>query len=266
MAGNSKRLFSLHSAHERIEAHSKAICRPDSRLASSKSWRVERLRRRPGRALFAGISPHAADAVLGDGDDHLIDDYFNRRMAAIPAGMRVQVPMGFANFDKNYVSEGSPPREWVERLYDVRRSRVMPAAQILVRQRSLDALRVTSQRSSWRSDVVQRPTQRTDLCDRRSVQEPRCKIYGMKPAGFRLVSLQLLLDALSQCSCAGSDAALLGWNITSTNAARAHARSWCGLTRPHLCTVLTCRCAQSPQSSLFPTFSAIGEDALLPVE
>ena len=36
MAGNSKRLFSLHSAHERIEAHNRAIRRPDSRLDSRR--------------------------------------------------------------------------------------------------------------------------------------------------------------------------------------------------------------------------------------
>jgi pimeloyl-ACP methyl ester carboxylesterase len=56
-------------------------------------------------------------------------DYFDNRWhgAAIQAGPRVQVPMGFANFDKNYVSEGSPPREWVERLYDVRRWTAMPS-------------------------------------------------------------------------------------------------------------------------------------------
>jgi pimeloyl-ACP methyl ester carboxylesterase len=39
----------------------------------------------------------------------------------------VQVPTGFGNFDNNYVSEGSPPREWAERLYDVRRWTAMPS-------------------------------------------------------------------------------------------------------------------------------------------
>jgi pimeloyl-ACP methyl ester carboxylesterase len=48
-------------------------------------------------------------------------DYFDNRWHGedIPAGTRVRVPAGFANFDRNFVSEGSPPREWVERLYDV---------------------------------------------------------------------------------------------------------------------------------------------------
>lgn len=56
-------------------------------------------------------------------------DYFDNRWhgTAIQAGARVQVPMGFANFNKNYVSEGSPPQEWAERLYDVRRWTAMPS-------------------------------------------------------------------------------------------------------------------------------------------
>jgi pimeloyl-ACP methyl ester carboxylesterase len=56
-------------------------------------------------------------------------DYFDNRWhpADIPPGTRVQVPAGFANFDNNYVSEGRPPREWAERLYDVRRWTSMPS-------------------------------------------------------------------------------------------------------------------------------------------
>jgi pimeloyl-ACP methyl ester carboxylesterase len=56
-------------------------------------------------------------------------DYFDNRWhsAEIQPGARVQAPVGFANFDNNYVSEGSPPREWVERLYDVRRWTSMPS-------------------------------------------------------------------------------------------------------------------------------------------
>jgi pimeloyl-ACP methyl ester carboxylesterase len=55
-------------------------------------------------------------------------DYFDNRWhaAEIRPGDRVRVPAGFANFDHNYVSEGSPPREWAERLYDVRRWTSMP--------------------------------------------------------------------------------------------------------------------------------------------
>ena len=56
-------------------------------------------------------------------------DYFDNRWngAAIQPGDRVHVPAGFANFDHNYVPEGSPPREWAERLYDVRRWTSMPS-------------------------------------------------------------------------------------------------------------------------------------------
>lgn len=55
-------------------------------------------------------------------------DYFDNRWhgADIPPGTRVGVPAGFANFDNNYVSEGRPPREWAERLYEVRRWTSMP--------------------------------------------------------------------------------------------------------------------------------------------
>jgi pimeloyl-ACP methyl ester carboxylesterase len=56
-------------------------------------------------------------------------DYFDNRWhpAELPPGARVPVPAGIANFDRNFVSEGSPPREWAERLYDVRRWTSMPA-------------------------------------------------------------------------------------------------------------------------------------------
>ena len=56
-------------------------------------------------------------------------DYFDNRWrpADMPPGARVQVPVGFANFDNNFVSEGKLPREWVERLYDVRRWTEMPS-------------------------------------------------------------------------------------------------------------------------------------------
>ena len=56
-------------------------------------------------------------------------DYFDNRWhgEALRPGDRVQVPAGFANFDHNFVPEGSPPREWAERLYDVRRWTPMPS-------------------------------------------------------------------------------------------------------------------------------------------
>ena len=56
-------------------------------------------------------------------------DYFDNRWHGtdLHPGERVPVPAGLANFDHNYVSEGSPPREWAERLYDVRRWTSMPS-------------------------------------------------------------------------------------------------------------------------------------------
>ncbi len=55
-------------------------------------------------------------------------DYYDNRWrgSEIRPGERVLVPTAFANFDHNFVSEGSPPRELAERLYDVRRWTAMP--------------------------------------------------------------------------------------------------------------------------------------------
>ena len=50
------------------------------------------------------------------------DYYDNRWRGAGPEpGARVRVPTGFANFHRSFVAEGNPPREWIERLYDLRR-------------------------------------------------------------------------------------------------------------------------------------------------
>ena len=49
--------------------------------------------------------------------DYFDNRWHRRRFNPVSCAGRV----AFANFDNNYVSEGSPPREWVERLYDVRR-------------------------------------------------------------------------------------------------------------------------------------------------
>jgi pimeloyl-ACP methyl ester carboxylesterase len=56
-------------------------------------------------------------------------DYFDNRWHAadLQPGARVRVPVGLANFDHNFVSEGRLPREWAERLYDVRRWTSMPS-------------------------------------------------------------------------------------------------------------------------------------------
>ena len=55
-------------------------------------------------------------------------DYFDNRWggAGLKPGDRVQVPVAFANFENNFVSEGNLPREWAERLYDIRRWTSMP--------------------------------------------------------------------------------------------------------------------------------------------
>jgi pimeloyl-ACP methyl ester carboxylesterase len=58
-------------------------------------------------------------------------DYFdndNRRFrVTIGPDDFVNVPTGFAVFANNFVDEGTPPREWPERLYDVRRWTPMPS-------------------------------------------------------------------------------------------------------------------------------------------
>ncbi len=56
-----------------------------------------------------------------------IRDYLDNR-AAETASLDgfVTVPTAIANFHSNYVSEGKLPREWAERLYDVRRFTEMP--------------------------------------------------------------------------------------------------------------------------------------------
>jgi pimeloyl-ACP methyl ester carboxylesterase len=55
-------------------------------------------------------------------------DYYDNRWVADPIGPddRVGVPTAFAVFPNQRVPEGEPPREWMERLYDVRRWTVMP--------------------------------------------------------------------------------------------------------------------------------------------
>ena len=50
-------------------------------------------------------------------------DYYDNRWHGVVLGPedRVRVPTGVANFARQLVPEGDPPREWAERLYDVRR-------------------------------------------------------------------------------------------------------------------------------------------------
>jgi pimeloyl-ACP methyl ester carboxylesterase len=52
----------------------------------------------------------------------------NRRLAAtLGPGDRVEVPTAVAVFANQFVDDGRPPREWAERLYDVRRWTTMPS-------------------------------------------------------------------------------------------------------------------------------------------
>jgi pimeloyl-ACP methyl ester carboxylesterase len=55
-------------------------------------------------------------------------DYFDNRWFRTPFGPDdfVDVPTGFAVFANHFVPEGAPPREYVERLYDLRRWTPMP--------------------------------------------------------------------------------------------------------------------------------------------
>jgi pimeloyl-ACP methyl ester carboxylesterase len=53
-------------------------------------------------------------------------DYFDNRGEDLAPGELVPAPAGIANFDNNFVPEGRPPREWAERIYDVRRWSSMP--------------------------------------------------------------------------------------------------------------------------------------------
>jgi pimeloyl-ACP methyl ester carboxylesterase len=57
-----------------------------------------------------------------------IRDYFDNRWHPVTIGPdhRVRVPTGIAMFSHEHAPEGEPPREWPERLYDVRRFTVMP--------------------------------------------------------------------------------------------------------------------------------------------
>ena len=58
-----------------------------------------------------------------------IRDYFDNRWSAGELGAEdfVDVPTAIAVFANHFVPEGEPPREWAERLYDVRRWTPMPS-------------------------------------------------------------------------------------------------------------------------------------------
>jgi len=56
-------------------------------------------------------------------------DYFDNRWFEVMLGPKdvVQVPTGIAVFANQFVDDGAPPREWAERLYNVRRWTPMPS-------------------------------------------------------------------------------------------------------------------------------------------
>jgi len=56
-------------------------------------------------------------------------DYFDNRWFGVAIGPKdyVHVPTAIAVFANQFVDEGTPPREWAERLYDVRQWTVMPS-------------------------------------------------------------------------------------------------------------------------------------------
>jgi pimeloyl-ACP methyl ester carboxylesterase len=59
-----------------------------------------------------------------------IRDYYDNRWspeASIASGDFVSVPTAITVFSRHFVHEGIPPREWAERLYDVRRWTPMPS-------------------------------------------------------------------------------------------------------------------------------------------
>jgi hypothetical protein len=60
----------------------------------------------------------------------------------------VNVPTGIAVFANNFVDEGRPPREWAERLYNVRRWTPMPRGGTSLPQRSPSCSPAISARSS----------------------------------------------------------------------------------------------------------------------
>jgi pimeloyl-ACP methyl ester carboxylesterase len=57
-----------------------------------------------------------------------IRDYYDNRWSGDPIGPtdHVTVPTAFALFRHHFVAEAEPPREWAERLYDIRRWTSMP--------------------------------------------------------------------------------------------------------------------------------------------
>ena len=91
---------------------------------------VDRLRRRPRRALRPRLPADHADRLLGHADDHPVacgtttttGGTASTSARTTSSAYRPRSPV----FDNHFVPEGEPPREWIERLYDVRRWTPMP--------------------------------------------------------------------------------------------------------------------------------------------
>jgi pimeloyl-ACP methyl ester carboxylesterase len=55
-------------------------------------------------------------------------DYYDNRWSSVTIGQdnKGRVPTGIAVFDHQFIKEGSPPRKWAERLYEVHSWTQMP--------------------------------------------------------------------------------------------------------------------------------------------
>ncbi|HET7839930.1 MAG TPA: epoxide hydrolase, partial [Rectinemataceae bacterium] len=74
--------------------------------------------------LLTTLTLYWATGTIGSS----IRDYYDNRHFGGATGPRdfVGVPTGIALFSRSFVDEGTPPREWAERLYDIRRWTPMP--------------------------------------------------------------------------------------------------------------------------------------------
>jgi len=87
-----------------------------------------------------------------------IRDYYDNRWTGITLGPQdfVDAPTGVAVFARQFVSEGEPPREWAERLYNVRRWTRMPSGGHFAAAEEPERLAATSSPSSPSSEPAGR--------------------------------------------------------------------------------------------------------------
>src|SRR3989442_66237 len=77
----------------------------------------------PRGALLARLPADHCDALLGHADDQVEHPgYFENRWFGVALDLKdfFNVPTGVAVFANQVVDDGAPPREWAERLYNVR--------------------------------------------------------------------------------------------------------------------------------------------------